>query len=86
MEDQRASGLQDSPRAPNSTMAGHRSGGLQRNSEVVNPKKTMENILKMGFSRANQKEISRDSSVDSYTNEQNCDMVTGANPTPTLGS
>ena len=38
----------------------------------------------MGFSRTNQKETSRDSSVDSYTSKQNRDMVTGANPTPHL--
>ena len=76
LDDQRASGLQESPRAPNLTMADHRSGGLQRNSEVVNPKKTKENLLKIGFSRANQREISRDSSVDSYTSEQNRDSFT----------
>ena len=83
MEDQRASGLQDSPRAPNFTMAVQRSSGLQRNSEVTNPQKTKENRLKMVFSRANQREMSRDSSVDSYTSEQYRDMVTGANLTHT---
>ena len=44
-EDQRANGLQGSPRAPNFTMVDKRSRGLQRNSEVANPQKTKENRL-----------------------------------------
>ena len=73
MEDQRTNGLQDGPKAPNFTMVDHRSSGLQRNSEVVNPQKTKENRSKMGLSRVNQREMSRASSVDSYTSEQNRD-------------
>ena len=73
MEDQRASGLQGCLKAPNFTMADQRSRGLQSNSEVINPQKTKGNRLKMGFSRVNQREMSRDSSVDSYTGEQNRD-------------
>ena len=69
MEDQRARGLQDSPRAPNFTLAYQRSSELQRNSEVTNSQKTKENRLKIGFSRSNQREMSRDSLVDSYTSD-----------------
>ena len=56
-------------------MADQRFSGLQRNSEVTNTQKTKENRLKMGFPRANQREMSRDSSVDSYTSEQNRDSA-----------
>ena len=73
MEDQRANGLQGSRRAPKFTMVDIRSRGLQRNSEVANPQKTKENRLKMGLSRRNQREMSRDSSEESYTSEQNRD-------------
>ena len=73
MEDQRASGLQDSPRASYFTLADQRSSGLLRNSEVTNPQKTKKSRLKMGFSLAHQREMSRDCSVDSYTNERNRD-------------
>ena len=77
MEDQRANGLQDSTRTPNFTIVDHRSSGLQRNSEVVNSQKTKENCLKMGLSRVCQREMSRDSSVVSYTSEQNRDTWAG---------
>ena len=75
MEDQRASGLHDFPRAHNLTMPDQRFSGLQRKSEVTISQKTKENRLKMGFSRANQKEMSRDSSVDSFTSKQNRDSA-----------
>ena len=82
MVDRGSSGLQDSPRATNFTMADRRSTGLQRNSEVENSQKTGENRLSKCFMQENNRHVSRQRSVDSYSCEQNRDMVTGANPTP----
>ena len=42
----------------------------------------MENRPKTCFMQENSRLRSRESSVDSYTDEQNRDMVTGANLTP----
>ena len=74
MEDHRSGGLQNSPRVPNFTMEDHKSSVLHRNSEVINPQKTKGNCIKMGFPSSNQRETSSDSSVDSYTSEQNRDI------------
>ena len=82
MVDRGSSGLQDSPRATNFTMEDRRSSGLQRNSEVENSQKTWENRPRKCFMQENKRQMSRQSSVDSYSCEQNRDMVTGANPTP----
>ena len=54
-------------------MGDHRSIGLQRNSEVINSQKTWENRPKRCFTQQNSRQMSRESSVDSYTSEQNRD-------------
>ena len=54
-------------------MKGHRSSGLQRNSEVINAQRTWESCPKRCFTQENGKQMSRDSSVDSYTGDQNRD-------------
>ena len=58
----------------NSTMEDRRSSGLQRNSEAENAQKTWENRAKRCFTQENSRQMSRDSSVDSYTSEQNRDI------------
>ena len=63
-------------------MEAQRSSGPQRNPEVVNMLKTKENRPKMCFTQENSRQRSRESSIESYTCEQNRDMVTGANTTP----
>ena len=63
-------------------MEDQRSSGPQRNPEVVNMLKTKENRPKMCFTQENSSQRSRESSIESYTCEQNRDMVTGANTTP----
>ena len=67
-------------------MADRRSSELQRNSEVDNGYKLWENRPKRCFIQENGRQMSRQSSVESYKSEQNCDMVTGANPTPNMVS
>ena len=76
-------GLQESPRVTLLTTVERRSSGLQRNPEVENNQKTWENAPKM-FLPAKCRRMFRESSAVSYTSEQNCDMVTGANPNPHL--
>ena len=80
--DRGSDGLQLGPRTSNSTMEDQRSSGPQRNPEVVNTLKTKENRPRMCFTQENSRQRSRESSIESYTSEQNRDMVTGANPTP----
>ena len=80
--DRGSDGLQLGPRTSNSTMKDQRSSGPQRNPEVVNMLKTKENRPRMCFTQENSRQRSRESSIESYTSEQNRDMVTGANPTP----
>ena len=63
-------------------MEDQKSSGPQRNPEVVNMLKTKENCPRMCFTQENSRQRSRESSVESYISEQNCDMVTGANTTP----
>ena len=75
-------GLQLGPRTSNSTMEDQRSSGPQRNPEVVNMLNTKENRPRTCFTQENSRQRSRESSIESYTSEQNRDMVTGANPTP----
>ena len=82
MVDRESDGPQLGPRASNFTMEDQRSSGPQRNPEVVNMLKTKENRPKMGFTQENSRQRSRESSIESYTSEQNRDMVTGANTTP----
>ena len=53
--------------------ADRRSSGLQRSPEASNPPKIRENHPKSGLIREIQKQVSRQSSVDSYTGEQGRD-------------
>ena len=64
----------------------HRSGGLQWNLESENNLKTREKRDKTRFSQENDGQMSRQSSVDSITGDQNRDMVTGAQLTPHMVS
>ena len=57
----------------NFTVEHGRSSGLQRSPGAVNPPKTWENHPKLGFTRENRRQLSRQSSVDSYSSEQNLD-------------
>ena len=70
MVDRGSNELQDSPRAANSTMANQGSSGLQRNPEVETAQKTWENRPRTCFKPENHRQTSRDSSVDSYYDEQ----------------
>ena len=80
--DRGSEGPQLGPRTSNFTMEDQRSSGPQRNPEVVNMLKTKENCPRMCFTQENSKQRSRESSIESYTSEQNRCMVTGANTTP----
>ena len=60
----------------------HRSGGLQWNLESENNLKTREKRDKTRFSQENDGQMSRQSSVDSITGNQNRDMATRAKLTP----
>ena len=80
--DQESNGPHPAPRTGNSTVEDQRSSGRQRNPEVESSQKTWENRPKTCFTQENSRLRSRESSVDSYTDEQNRDMVTGANLTP----
>ena len=70
MMDRGSSGLQEIPRATNFTIMDRRSGGLQRNTDVENTQKTWENRLKTCFTQENRRRMSRESSVDSYSDKQ----------------
>ena len=80
--DQESNGLHLGPKATNSTAGDRKSSGLQRNPEVENAQKTRKNRSRKYFTQENNRQMSRQSSVDSVCSEQNRDMVTGANPTP----
>ena len=82
MVDRESDGPQLGPRASNFTVEDQRSSGPQRKPEVLNMLKTKENRPKMYFTQENSRQRSRESSTESYTSEQNRDMVTGANTTP----
>ena len=73
--DRGSDGLQLGPRTSNFTMEGQRSSGPQRNPEVVNMLKTKENRPRMCFTQENSRQRSRESSIDSYTSEQNRDTA-----------
>ena len=82
--DRGSNGLHSGPRTTKSTMEDLRSSELHRDPEVENQQKTWENRPKTCFTRENDRHRSRDSSIDSYTSEQNRDMVTGAKLTPPM--
>ena len=73
MVDCGSDGLQDSSRTTNFTMADRRSSGLQRNSELENAQKSCDNRPRKYFRQGNSRQMSRQSSVDSYSSEQNRD-------------
>ena len=56
-------------------MENQKSSGLHRNSEAENTQKTWENRPKMCFMQENCRQMSRQSSVDSYSSEQNRDII-----------
>ena len=82
MVDRGSAGPHPGPRMANSTMEDQRSSGLQRNPEAKNGQKTWEKCPKRCFTKEKSRQLSRESSVNSYTSEQNRDIVTGANPIP----
>ena len=71
--DRASNGPHPGPRTGNSTVEDQRSSGRQRNPEVGNSQKSWENRPKTCFTRENSRLRSRESSVDSYTDEQNRD-------------
>ena len=84
MVDRESNGLHPNPKAGNFTKEDQRSNGLQWNSGAENPLKTWGNCPKMGFTLESNRLRSRESSVESCANEQNRDMVTGANSNPRM--
>ena len=68
--DRGSAGPHPGPRAAISTMGDQRSSGLQRNPEVENVQKTWENCPKRSFTQENSRQMSRESSVDSYTGKK----------------
>ena len=82
--DRGSTGPQNSPGVANFALGDQRSSGLQRNSDVGKAQKSWENFPRKCFIQENSRQMSRQSSVESYSSEQNHDMVTGANPTPTM--
>ena len=71
--DRGSNGLHSGPRTTKSTMEDLGSSELHRDPEVENQQKTWENRPKTCFTRENGRHRSRDSSIDSYTSEQNRD-------------
>ena len=75
--DRGSCGPHEGPTAANSTTVDQRSSGLQRKPEDENGLKTREKRYKTWFSRENDGQMSRQSSVDSYTSERNRDTSIG---------
>ena len=73
MVDQASNGLHPGPRTNNFTIGDQRCSGLQPNPEVRNSQKTWKNRPETCFTQENCGQRSRESSVDSYTSEQNRD-------------
>ena len=73
--DRASNGPHPGPRTGNSTVEDQRFSGRQRNPEVGNSQKTWENRPKTCFTQENSRLRSRESSVDSYTDEQNRDKM-----------
>ena len=71
--DRASNGPHPGPRTGNFTVEDQRSSGRQRNPEVGNSQKSWENRPKTCFTQENSRLRSRESSVDSYTDEQNRD-------------
>ena len=75
MVDRGSVGPHPGPKVANSTMEYQRSSGLQRNPEAENIQKTWENRPKRSFMPESSRQMSRQSSVDSYNCEQNHDTI-----------
>ena len=73
MVDRASNGPHPDPRTGNSTVEDQKSSGRQRNTEVGHSQKSWENRPKTCFMQENSRLRSRESSVDSYTDEQNRD-------------
>ena len=73
MMDRESNGLHPSPKAGNCTKEDRRSSGLQWNSKVENSQKTREIRPKTCFMHENIRQMSRQSSEDSFVSEQNRD-------------
>ena len=71
--DRASNGLHPGPRTSNFTVEDQRSSGRQRNPEAENAQKTWENRPKRCFTQENSRQMSRESSTDSYNGEQNRD-------------
>ena len=71
--DRESNRLHVGPKTANFTVEDRRSSGLQRNPEAVNAQKTWKNRPKKCFTQGNSRQMSRESSVDSYYSEQNRD-------------
>ena len=66
-------GLQESTKAASFTMGDRRSSELQRNSEVENGHELWENRPRKCFIQENNRQMSRQRSVESDNSEQNRD-------------
>ena len=71
--DRGSCGPHEGPTVANYTTVDQRSSGLQRNPDVENGLKTSVKRNKAWFSQENDGQMSRQSSVDSITSEQNRD-------------
>ena len=80
--DRETNGLHLGSKMTNYTVEDQSSSGLQRNPEAENSQKTWNKRPKTCFMQENSGQKTRQSSEDSNYSKQNCDMVTGANPTP----
>ena len=70
--DRRSMGLQDSSKSANFTTGDRTAIWLQWNTEVESSQKTREMRPKTCFTHEIVRQMSRQSSEDSYTTEQNC--------------
>ena len=75
MVDRKFKGLHPSQKAGNCTKEDRRSSELQWNSEVETSQKIREMRPKTCFMHENARQMSRQSSEDSDTSEQNCDRL-----------
>ena len=75
MVDQRSGGPNDSTMAADSALGDRRSSGLQLNSEAENAQKTWGNRPRKCFMQETSRHMSRQSSEDSISSEQNRDNI-----------
>ena len=72
--DRESGGLHVGPRVSIFTVEDRRSSVLKRNPEAEKAQKTWENCPKKCFMQKNSRQMSRETSVDSFTSEQNRDI------------